>query len=403
MITMTFPQPLNIGILVFMLSTLLAEPAVAGAAHSNASAATTVSAAADEGHSEDGHSEDDHRNSEGDATQVVALTQGQQALANIRVTTILPAAIDYEIYAPAEITVNLDRSYVLASSAEALVVTRHAELGQQVEAGQPLLSLYSDAAAESQGRYLRQFAEWQRVRALGRSSIGEQRYVAAQTAYRVALSNLLSIGMSREEINALGNAPDALLGHFTLKAKIAGSVLEDNIQPGERVAAGQTLMVVADERRLWAEAQLPPGADLRIGPGTTAILQLGDREYPARISQRVHRIDPRSRTQTLRLEVENPEHQLHPGMFTSLKLRIRSNGKVMAVPEAALLRSPDGDWQVYEQNADGGFVAREVDPGAALGQYREVQGLAPGSRVVVSGAFFVASEAAKSGFDIHNH
>jgi cobalt-zinc-cadmium efflux system membrane fusion protein len=32
-----------------------------------------------------------------------------------------------------------------------------------------------------------------------------------------------------------------------------------------------------------------------------------------------------------------------------------------------------------------------------------IRGLVPQTRVVVSGAFFLASEQAKSGFDIHNH
>jgi len=32
-----------------------------------------------------------------------------------------------------------------------------------------------------------------------------------------------------------------------------------------------------------------------------------------------------------------------------------------------------------------------------------VSGIEPGTRVVTAGAFFLASELAKSGFDIHNH
>jgi len=45
----------------------------------------------------------------------------------------------------------------------------------------------------------------------------------------------------------------------------------------------------------------------------------------------------------------------------------------------------------------------EVEVGQALGEWREVFGIEAGSRIVTEGAFFVASQIAKGGFDPHNH
>jgi hypothetical protein len=76
---------------------------------------------------------------------------------------------------------------------------------------------------------------------------------------------------------------------------------------------------------------------------------------------------------------------------------------VLAAPESALMRGSDGDWKVFVEEEVGHFVAHEVELGRSFGQWREITGLAAGSRVVMEGAFFVASEIAKSGFDPHAH
>jgi hypothetical protein len=35
--------------------------------------------------------------------------------------------------------------------------------------------------------------------------------------------------------------------------------------------------------------------------------------------------------------------------------------------------------------------------------YREISGVAQNSSIAITGAFFIASQGAKSGFDAHNH
>ena len=101
--------------------------------------------------------------------------------------------------------------------------------------------------------------------------------------------------------------------------------------------------------------------------------------------------------------MENQEDSLHSGMFVKINFQFKTANKVMAVPEEALVRSADGDWTVFVEDHPGEFEAVEVDLGRSLGDLREIIGLESGSRVVTQGAFFVASEIAKGGFDPHNH
>ena len=101
------------------------------------------------------------------------------------------------------------------------------------------------------------------------------------------------------------------------------------------------------------------------------------------------------------MSFENAGHVLHAGQFAELYLPDALQGGVI-LPDAALTRGGDGDWQVFIEDEDG-FEAQEVEVVERQRGMNLVRGLAAGTKVVVSGAFFLASEQAKSGFDIHNH
>ena len=101
--------------------------------------------------------------------------------------------------------------------------------------------------------------------------------------------------------------------------------------------------------------------------------------------------------------MDNPEHRLHSGQFTEVYFRFRTEKPVLAVPETALMRGADGDWTVFVEDHDGEFQPMEVELGRALGSLREITGIEPGAQIVTRGAFFVASQIAKGGFDPHNH
>lgn len=102
-------------------------------------------------------------------------------------------------------------------------------------------------------------------------------------------------------------------------------------------------------------------------------------------------------------EVKNTQHSLHPGMFADVYFHFETEQAVLAVPENALTRSADGDWQLFVVDDDGGFIAKEVTLGRSFGDYREVFDIEAGLEVVTQGAFFIASQLAKGGFDPHNH
>ncbi len=193
-------------------------------------------------------------------------------------------------------------------------------------------------------------------------------------------------------------------GIFQLLAPQAGRVLHDDFIVGERVEAGQELMVIADESVMWVEAQVTPNDAGKIKLGSEVHIVVNKEKLPAQVSQINHTLDETTRTLAVRIEVPNENDRLHPGMFVSARIAIIDEALALTVPEAAVLRSPDGDWQVLvEQDEAGEFKAHEVELDRVTRGRAVITGIEPGSRVVTQGAFFVQSELAKSGFEVHNH
>ncbi len=353
-----------------------------------------------EDHNEDGHNEEGGEQEEGASA---SLNSVQMNLADIKVGVLPAKKVDYQLYAPGEILFNGYTSFRVSPRVASVVLRRHVALGEHVKQGQPLLTLFSESLVQAQANYRTAWPEWQRVRELGRKIVGEQRYVSAKAGLEASEATLLAYGLAEADLKALSSQDTKTLGQYILRAEIDGSVLTDDFEQGQLIEAGAPLITLADEKQLWVEARLPADRSLSLSVGTLAEVVAGDVRVLAEVSQEAHTIDPVTRTRTVRLLMNNPAHRLHPGQFAEVYFRFRTEEPVMALAESALMRSADGDWTVFVEDHPNEFKPVEVELGRALGHLREIIGIAPGTRVVTEGAFFVASQIAKGGFDPHNH
>ena len=338
----------------------------------------------------------------------VSFSPEKMAIAGIEVAAVMPRIFAQNLYAPGEIKANGYKSYIVSPRTESVIVARHATLGQHVEKGDALVTLFSESVAEAQANYRVAYNDWQRNKKLGKTTVSESRLLSSQTAYVSTYSRLKAFGLTETAIAEVAedhslNAHLGELGEYTLIAQREGVVLSDDFSQGQRVSAGDAIMVLADESELWVEARVSPNKQLNLPKGTQAVLEMADESFAATVIQESHTIDSKTRTRIVRLAVQNINDRLHPGMFVNVNFSFNTPTKVMAVPESALVRSNDGDWTVFVEVNPSEFTAIEIELGRSLGAYREILGLAPSTRIVTKGAFFVASEIAKGGFDPHGH
>ncbi|VAW90721.1 Probable Co/Zn/Cd efflux system membrane fusion protein [hydrothermal vent metagenome] len=354
-----------------------------------------------ESHSGHGH-EGEESGHEEEGT--VHLKPEQLKAANIVVKPLALTEVAARIRAPGEIKLNAYRTVNVSPRINAQVIARHARLGDEVIQGQALVTLSSVEMAEAQGLLLLADKEWKRVKKLGRKVVSERRYITSKVEYEKSYANAKAYGMTESEIKDLLNQKRSADGSFKLVAQQAGRVLHDEFIIGQRVEAGFKLMTISDESVMWVEAHVNPVDAGKISIGNSAEVLFNEQRTPAKVIQLHHTLDEITRTTAIRLEIDNKEDRLHGGMFVTVFITTHDKSKAIQIPEAAVLRSPDGDWQVMvEQDEAGEFKAVEVKLVGVSEGVAVIQGLKPGTRVITQGAFFVQSELAKSGFDIHNH
>jgi RND family efflux transporter MFP subunit len=352
------------------------------------------------GHEEAGHEEDGH---EEEAS--VKLTARQLEVAGITVETIQLQKVADVVNAPGEIMLNEYKTTSVTPRVSAQVVSRHAKLGDMVSVGQPLLTLSSVEMATAQGDLLVTHREWQRVKKLGRKVVSAQRYTEARVKHEQAKARALAYGMTSKQADEFMKSGDASLanGSFQLLSPQAGTVIADDFIVGELIEPGRELFVISDETSLWVEAKLTAAQAALVSTGSPVDIVSGNKHFPGKVVQMHHALDEETRTLGVRIELANPDDELHPGVFVQAQISSSKNEQAFAVPIDAILRSPDGDWVVFTEHEAGEFEPLEVEFVRTAGNQVVIEGIEPGTRVVTHGAFFVQSELAKAGFSVHNH
>lgn len=309
-----------------------------------------------------------------------------------------------------ELGVNEDAYAEVASPISARVLSLLASPGQQVKKGQPLVELQSPElgkaraalqSAQARATAARQTAE--RKRTLGAERIVAQKDV--QAAEAEAATAEADVSAARSGLLALGvDAPEAAGGRgsaaFTLRSPVEGTVIERHAVVGQMADPSRSLFHVGDLSRLWLTVHAFERDAVRIQRGAQArvtFTALPGKDFAAKVGFIGQRVDPASRTIPVRLELDNPEGVLRPGMTASAFIPLGEAGAlVTTVPAAALQRLEDG-WFAFLPQGEGTFARRAVGRGRTLGGDVEVlSGLKAGEQVVVDGAFLLKAEVEKS-------
>lgn len=380
------------------LALLLAPAVQAADGHGDAEQAR-------EEHSHDEAAHGQKEQGHGDHGNTVALTALQRQAAGIRVEPLAVRALAGEIAAPGEVKLNAYLTRQVTPRITAQIVQRHSVLGDHVTPGEVLVTLSSVDMAEAQGTLQVAAREWRRVQKLGRETVSDRRYTEARVAFEQARARVTAYGMTAEQIAALSTGGQGAWadGTFQLLAPRAGTVVRDAFIEGEFVEPGRVLFEISDETRVWVEASLTPEEAGGIESGAPARVRVGKEWLAGKVIQSHHALNETTRTLAVRIEVPNPEERLHPGLFVETRIQGDGTAEVMALPQEAVLRGPDGDWTIFVEEGPDRYRPMEIDVIRTVGALAVIEGVAAGTRVVTQGAFFVQSELAKSGFEVHNH
>lgn len=351
--------------------------------------------------SQEVHNDDEAHNEE---EIEVSLTQEQIAAAGITTVKLRLDRITESIAATGEVRANDYASSIITPRIPSIIIERHARLGDRVDVNQPLITLFSVEMANAQAKFINVSREWQRVKNLGSDIVSAKRYLQAETDYLQLLAQLKSYGMSAEDINRLYETSELNKpGEYDLYSSQAATIASDDFLSGALVEPGTILFKLINEDTVWIESAISLGQFDQAFTSSRATIEVGDYIAEARVLIADEIVDEETRRRKIRMIVENEDHNLHPGQFVNVKFLMPGEEKGYSVPKEAVLRSADGDWQLFIQDQDGGFIPREVRILKSTGDRYVISDVNEGETVVVTGAFFIQSELAKSGFSVHNH
>ncbi|HCW7016359.1 TPA: efflux RND transporter periplasmic adaptor subunit [Citrobacter farmeri] len=254
-------------------------------------------------------------------------------------------------------------------------------VGDKVKKGAPLLELTIPDWVEAQSEYL-----------LLKETGG------TATQVEGILERLRLAGMPDADIRRLV-ATRKIQTRFTLTAPIDGVITAFDLRAGMNIAKDNVVAKIQGIDPAWVTAAVPESIAWLIKDTSQFSLTIParpDKSFTVRKWTLLPSADATTRTLQLRLEVENPDEALKPGMNAWLNLKTASE-PMLLIPSKALIDS-GSEQRVITVDGEGRFVPKLVSVfQASQGVTAIRSGLDEGEKVVASGLFLIDSEANISG------
>ncbi|GEA05410.1 hemolysin D [Alteromonas sp. KUL42] len=252
--------------------------------------------------------------------------------------------------------------------------------GEEVEAGQPLYTLYSPELVNAQEEYLL---------ALKRS---DKRLIEG------ALQRLKSLALPDAFLTQLQTSKQ-VSQTVTFSAPQGGVVEAMTIREGFFVQPGTTIMSIAKLEHVWIIADVPEKYVGSIQLGDTADVEmdyLPNAQWQGQIDYIYPSLSETTRTLKVRIPLSNRDGALKPNMFANVTLSSSKQETALLVPKSAVIRTAGGP-RVVLSDGQGHFKSVNVKLGQQDTRFFAVsEGLLPGDEVVVSAQFLIDSESSKN-------
>ncbi len=267
--------------------------------------------------------------------------------------------------------------------------------GEVIRRGQVVATIYSPEIYAAHQDLVT--ARRQVERLASGSPIARSASEAALQSARQRLS-LLGVPAGRLSRYERSNTPAR---QVPITSPFAGTVIERVATEGSYIQTGSVLYRVADLSRVWVQLEAYERDLALLSLQQTVELRfeaLPNETFDATITFIDPTIDSRRRVARVRVELDNPDGRLLPGMFAEAIVRGSLGGarqRPIVIPDTAPLftgrrsivyvERPDAENPTYD--------ARLVRLGPRMGdKYPVVAGLRVGERIVSEGAFFLDAD-----------
>src|SRR5205814_5881082 len=145
--------------------------------------------------------------------------------------------------------------------------------------------------------------------------------------------------ISDQDIDAIASA-DRAPRTVTFRSPADGHIADKQVVQGSAVQMGMKLMRIEDHSNLWLDAQVYEEQLPWVSMGQTVqatVDGVPDKTFTGKVSFIYPHLDHITRTETVRTTIENPKHELRPGMYATAKIIARPVENAVLVPREAVI------------------------------------------------------------------
>jgi RND family efflux transporter MFP subunit len=314
-------------------------------------------------------------------------------------TSVAVEAARIEQWRPQLTAIGTLRAYqgvAVAPQIGGVVVAIHFESGDDVEAGAALVDLDDSVEQADLANGLAQ---------LKNANVTLERAERLLASGNAPQSTVDAAIAARDSAAASVQHTRAVIAEKAIKAPFAGRLGLRNVDLGQYVAVGTTLVTLQRLDPIYVDFPAPEEALASLAVGEDAAMtvdSLPGRQFVGQVTAIDARVSAESRNVTARAEFANPERKLLPGMFANVAVTTGAGADVLTLPRTAIVYSLYGDTVFVVEpapapaagaqaapagGANGLIVKRRfVHVGATRGERVAIEdGVKAGERVVIAG------------------
>jgi RND family efflux transporter MFP subunit len=274
-------------------------------------------------------------------------------------------------------TVAVDRGSTVKQG-EPLVKLAAPEMEAQAAEARAKVHAAESHLAEAKAKLASALSTYERMKKASETpgAIAGNELVVAQQSVEAAQGVVSSAEATRAASRASLDAVEKLQGYLTIRAPFAGVITERLVHPGA-LAGPNTgpLLRLEQVSRLRLVVAVPEANYAGVARGRRAPFRVAaypDRQFAGTVARSARAIDPKTRTMSVELDVDNAGGMLAPGMYPEVTWPVRGGASAMVVPVTSVVATTERTFVIRMKNGRAEWV--DVRRGAREGDQVEVYG-----------------------------
>jgi Cu(I)/Ag(I) efflux system membrane fusion protein len=318
----------------------------------------------------------EERNQSETMAGAIMLDDRSIALAGVQTTTSVRKQISSRLQLNGKVVTDSDRRSVISARfpgrIETLIIR---ETGKTIRAGTVLAEVHSPEI----------------LNIISELRLSAGRETKSEKGATENIVKLQQYGFEKHEIDGWISA-SVMPQKISIRSTLAGTVTEVSVTPGKMVDEGSPLFTIENLEHVWVEAELYPGSEDLIRPGSivqVAVPGTGMTTGTGITEQILPSYSEGRQSLTCRIRISNPGGNYRPGQSVRVMAESRRYQAVV-VPSEAIIET-EKNKMVFLRTGPNSFEPREVTTGISQSGLTEITGGIPeGVQIVTSGAYLLS-------------